>query len=361
MAMASTVGTAPFYASRPTVLIGGQVNGELSVGLLTMLVQETTEGLYACEVSFGNWGTTPSGDVGTLYADRALLDFGVELALRVGDSDTEAVIFAGRIMGLEAHYPQTRPPEIVVLAEDRLQDLRMTRRTRTFEDVTDEDVIAQIASEHSLQSDVSLTGPTHTVLAQVNQSDLAFVRERARACGAEAWVIDSTLYVLRREDRTGDPIRLTYGQNLIEFSVMADLANQRTGLTVSGWDVRAKEAISHEATPSILSSELNGRQSGAQILQDTLGARKEMIVHHAPANTREAQVLAEAEFRQIARQFVTGTGITDGDGRIQVGATIEIGGLDDMFNGRYYVVEVSHMFDNTFGYQTRFRVERAGI
>ena len=96
-------------------------------------------------------------------------------------------------MGLEACFPEGQSPEIRVLAEDRFQDLRMTRRTRTFSDVTDSDVITQIANDHGLSPSVSVNGPTYKVLAQVNQSDLAFVRERARAIDAEVWMKGNTL------------------------------------------------------------------------------------------------------------------------------------------------------------------------
>ena len=41
-------------------------------------------------------------------------------------------IFAGRVTALEAEYPMGGGAELVVLAEDRLQELRMKRRTRTF-------------------------------------------------------------------------------------------------------------------------------------------------------------------------------------------------------------------------------------
>ena len=42
--------------------------------------------------------------------------------------------------------------------------------------MTDEDVLRQIAQEHSLTPDLSLDGPSYRTLAQVNQSDLAFIR-----------------------------------------------------------------------------------------------------------------------------------------------------------------------------------------
>ena len=122
-------------------------------------------------------------------------------------------LFVGKITALEARYPEGNSPSLVVLAEDRFQDLRMTRRTRTFADVYRlATVFSQIAGDHGLTPDVGVTGPTYKVLAQVNQSDLAFMRERARALDAELWVTDSTLSVQPRSSRGGSPVTLDLRQ-----------------------------------------------------------------------------------------------------------------------------------------------------
>jgi phage protein D len=240
-------------------------------------------------------------------------------------------------MGLEGRYAASQTPALTVLAEDRLQDLRMTRRTRTFENLSDEDILRQIASQHSLQPTIELDGAStqHRVLAQVNQSDLAFLRERAQVLGAELWVDGTTLYAKARSRRGNPEVRLTYGTNLIEFTVLADLAHQRTSLTVAGWDPGAKDAVTHEAANQAVSSEAGGGQTGPQILQSKLGERKEQLVHLTPASDREARALAEAAFRRIARRFVTGVGVTDGDPRLRVGATVNMQGLGAMFDGKY--------------------------
>ena len=112
--------------------------------------------------------------------DRALLDFGRTIALRLGAGDHAAETFRGRITGLEGRFPEAEVPQIAVLAEDRLQDLRMTRRTRTFEQMTDRDVIQRVASGYGLQTQLDLDGPQREVVTQLNQSDLAFIRDVAR-------------------------------------------------------------------------------------------------------------------------------------------------------------------------------------
>jgi uncharacterized protein len=350
--------TAPrgLQVARPTISVGGQDRPALTQGLLSLVVSEEVSGLYRCEARFGNWGATGQG-TGFLYFDRSLLDFGKPFVVRIGN-DT---LFDGRVMALEAEYPQGRAPELTILAEDRLQDLRMTRRTRTFEQVSDADAIRTLAGDHGLTADIDLPGPTHRTLAQVNQSDLAFVRDRARAAGGEVWIDGSTLKVKRRTARTGTPLRLRYGKELREFSVIADLAHQRTSLVVSGWDVAAKQAISYEATDQVLQGELGRDASGATLVRQALGERKGAIAHAVPLTSREAQDCAEATFRTQSRRFVTGRGVAEPSAQLRAGARIELQGLGPLFDGSYYLGEVSHLFDGTHGMRAEIVVERPGI
>src|SRR5436309_5576380 len=175
--------TNAFKDARATISVEGKDDPRLGLGLLNMMIVEQTSGLYRCEATFSNWGSI-NGGIGFLYFDRRTLEFGKTFKVKLG-SDT---IFNGRILGLEAHFPEGHSPELTVLAEDRFQDLRMTRRTRTFTDVSDADVARQLANDHGLSPNVSLSGPTYKLLAQVNQSDLAFLRERARTVDAELWM-----------------------------------------------------------------------------------------------------------------------------------------------------------------------------
>src|SRR4030095_2564007 len=251
-----------FYASRPTIRVDGKVQDDLGARLLqSLFIEETTLGLFRCEAPLLNGGTR-GRDVDFLLFDGQVLAFGKPFSVEFGPPGVAGPVFAGRITGFEAQYPPQRPPELTVFAEDRLQDLRMERRTRSFESVTDADVIRQIASQHGLTAQVDVEGPTYRALAQLNQSDLAFLRARAAAIDAQLWVDDRTLYVQSRSRRKASEVTLTYGGNLLEFSVLADLAHQRTSVRVSGWDVGGKKAIDEEAGESSIAAELGGGRSG---------------------------------------------------------------------------------------------------
>jgi len=359
--MADAGAQTGFYASRPAIRIDGQAQDALGAEQLkSLLIEETTVGLFRCEARFENWGPK-NGQPDFLFFDGAVIDFGKAFAVEFGAPSSSASVFAGRITGIEALYPPQRAPEITVLAEDRFQDLRMERRTRTFENVTDADVVQDIASQQGLTAQVDVDGPTHRTLSQLNQSDLAFLRERAAAIDAQLWIDNRTLYAQSRSRRNAGSVTLNFAQSLLEFSVLADLSHQRTSVKVSGWDVGGKKAIDEEATDSAINAELNGGRSGASILGQALAQRKERIGLATPQSSEEAKAMAEARFRERARRFVTGIGVADGNPKIRVGATLDLQGIGAPFSGKYFVTMARHTFDLRDGYRTTFEVERPGI
>ena len=355
------VGAVPLlYGARPRLRLDGAAAPGLDAGLLGLTVEETAEGLAHCEATFGAWGSG-AGSVGLLYQDRRTLEFGRPFAVAIGAGQGADLVFEGRITALEGRFPSDRPAEMLVLAEDRLQDLRMTRRTRVFEDASVEDVARAIASDHGLTADVDLDGPTWPALAQLNQSDLAFLRERAADVDAEVRVSGDTLTLkARSRGAEGEATVLTWGRGLRELSVAADLAGQCSSLTVGGWDVAAKAAVESEAGPSTLAGEAEG-DTGADVLEAAFAPRAERIVHRLPLSEAEGEALAGAEFRRRARRFLRGEATAEGDARLVVGAEVELRGVGPLFEGAYRVVAVRHVFDPEVGLRTEFTVERPWI
>lgn len=350
-----------FYAARPVLKVDGQVQDALSVSLLqSILIEETTLGLFRCEARFLNFGQRDT-KADFLLFDGKILDFGKPFAVEFGPPDATAAVFNGRITGMEAQYGAQRPPELIVLAEDRFQDLRMERRTRSFEDKSDADVFRQMASQHSLTPQIDVDGPTHRSLAQVNQSDLAFIRERAAAIDAQVWVEDRTLHAQARSRRKTNEVKLQMQANLLEFRVLADLAHQRTSVKVSGWDVGGKQAIDEQADENVLGAELDSLRSGSSILGRALTTRNERIATSVPLSQQEAQAMAKARYRERARRFVTGNGMAMGEPKLRVGTIATLEGLGALFDGKYFVTRARHTFDLTHGYRTEFDVERAGL
>jgi phage protein D len=349
----SNVAQLPVRAARPAISIDGSRQTVLEARLLHYALTDSLDGMARAELSFGNWG----GDdgAGFQYFDRQLLEFGKLLNVSIG---TET-LFEGRISAIAASFPDGDPPEIRIHAEDRLQALRMTRRSRAFEQASLGSIARQIAGDHGLAADVTVEGEAAPVIAQLNQSDLALLIDLARAADAEVRVSGDRLLVTRSGG--GTALGLAWSGSLRRFEVIADLAHQRSAIVASGWDVAARAGISHSADIAAIQSEVGNDEAGGSILARTLGARTDTIAHGCPATAAEARQLAEASYRHAARGFVTGEGVCETDPALRVGATLDLSGLGPLFDGRYRAIAVCHRYDADDGARSEFRCDRPGL
>jgi uncharacterized protein len=351
--MPTNVARLPSRPARPSIEIGGEQQTRLEAGLVEYAIADCIDGIANAEIRFGNWGG--EDQPGFQYFDRQKLDFGNELTIKLGSD----VLFKGKISAISAHYPEGGQPQIAVLAEDRLQDLRMVRRTRSFESKGLADIARTIANDHGLQPMVDTSGPTYASLAQVNQSDLAFLHMLARCEGAQLWFVDDKMMVKKAHDVAD--IELAWAGTLRSFDVVADLAGQRTSVTASGWSVADKEGVKHKAEKAALGGELGQDEAAADILRAKFGDRSEQLALGLAATAREAKSMAEASFRQMARNFIIGEGVCETDPKLRVGAKLALTGLGPLFDGRYRIRSVTHLFDAAEGARSEFSCDRAGL
>lgn len=351
----SPAASTPVRDARPVIEVDGRPRDVLAGGLLAMQIADSADGMARCEMLFGNWGGPEKS--GFQHFGREMLEFGKPLKVRLGDK----TLFDGRISALKASFPDGGPPQVGLSSEDRLQDLRMARRTRSFVDATLADVVRRIAGEHGLTPQIDAGGETYKLLAQVNQSDLAFVRDLARREDVQVWVDGSTLHAVQRARRQSGTLALAWGGQLREFSVCADLAHQRTKLVGSGWSVSDKRAAKYEADEAAIRAELGGGDSGAAVLRQAFGERVDTLAHGMPAADAQARALAEASFRHLARRFVVGRGVAETQAALRVGAKVALSGVGPIFDGEYMVTDAQILFDAKQGLRTEFTCDRPAI
>jgi phage protein D len=358
------VTSPPLYASwAPTFDVDGAANPELARDLVHLEVEETTEGLRTLVARFVNIGPRSGAAVeGFLYLDGRTLDFGRRLVVAVGPPGGERRVFDGTITALEHRFAEASPHELAVFAEDALMKLRMTRRSRTYEDRSDAGIAADVARAHGLRADCDAPGPTYDVVQQWNQSDLAFLRERARGIQAELFVDDGALCFKARGARTATEVTLVAGNTLLRANVRADLAHQRTTVKVSGYDARARDLVEEEAGEDAIQGEIEGGRTGPEILRRALGER---VAHRAlavPLTSGEAAAWARAELLRRARGFVHLDATTSGTPDLMIGSKVELQGMGAPFDGGpYHVTRLLHTYERRNGLRTHFDAERATV
>ncbi|MCB0117303.1 MAG: phage late control D family protein, partial [Caldilineaceae bacterium] len=252
----------------------------------------------------------------------------------------------------EADFPRGGPPEITVLAEDALQRLRLARRSKTYENVSIADIANQIAQAAGIQANVDGFEDTSGVYVQMNESDLAFLRRLLARYDGDLQIVGDELHIAPRGNVRRAELTLQLHAELRAVRVLADLAQQTTEVTVSGWDVAQGEAINVSSSGVDLGP--GQGEDGATVLRDTLGERAEHVGHLAAATQAEAQAIADSAFDQRARRFLVLEGTTEGNPQLRVGAHVEIGGLGPRFSNTYYVTRVCHRYDLVNGYETDF-------
>ena len=347
--------------SRPGIYIAGNHDPRLSGDLVQLETEETLSAPTRCRATFTNVANGPDGRPDYTYFDLNDFEFGSDLSIFVGvPPDTLYRLFYGRINLIGAQYPDKRAAEIVIEAEDAFQELRMKERTRTFEDVSDEDIVQQIASEYGLSAEINLDSPIHSRVEQLNQSDFSFLLDRVRAAGGVVWMEPNKLIVKKHIDALANPEELEYGAALKQFVVQGDLRNQCTSVGVAGWDIRSKTPIRHSATDAVLDTENTGK-TGGRAFEEAFGQRLQTLVHDMPDSYEVAERLAGTYYREKAEQFVTGVGIAEPLPGLHVGRAVDIRGVGKLFEGTYAVTQVRHCFDTTEGLRTEFNVRRAWI
>lgn len=360
--MALTVTDRLNVSARPSFKVDGNAEPRLGVDLIELEASEDEEGIARLEARFLNWSTRDAAaPPGFAYFDGAILDLGKEIEVTAGADDAQDVIFKGQITAIEAVFPERSTPEIVVRAEDALMWLRMREHSRTHEQSTDSDIASTVLSDDGLSADASAQGPSHVQLWQVNQGDLAFLRERARAVDARLAVVDDQVSFAPRRGDGGEPVTLSRVGSLLHFEVSADLAHQRKEVHVHGWSVADKEGIHESAGESEVSAEADGGRTGPGVLGELGIDAVEHLSLDAPTTSEEASTLAIALARKRGRRFVFGRGLTDGTPTIHIGITVRLTDLGPWFSGNYHVTTVRHTFDQRVGLRTWFEVERAGL
>lgn len=344
--------------ARPTLRFNGEERPGVERDMLSLSVREDEGGLRALEFALSNWGATASGAVSFLYDDDAILRFGADVEVYLGSVERPREVFRGCISAIEGVFAEGAVPSLRISAEDGLQPARLARRSQVYEDITPAELVRAVAQELGLTPILTALGTPTLSWAQIDETDLAFLRRVLARFDADVQVVGRELHVSPRKDVNRGRIELVQGQTLHSVSIAADLAHQVTTVRARGWDSVAGSAVLGEAVA--LTNAGPGRgHDGASLLRDAFGARSENLGHLAVHTQEEAQTLAEAAFDRRARRLVCARGVAQGNPSLRVGATAVLVGCGARFDNEYYVVSTHHRYDLVRGYRTEFVAECA--
>jgi uncharacterized protein involved in type VI secretion and phage assembly len=237
------------------------------------------------------------------------------------------------------------------------------RHTETYLGMKDSDIARKVAQRVGVQvGTIEDTGPVHPYVAQVNESDWAFLERRGREIGFELEVTEGKFQFKRPAkaetapaggdyDST-DPLQLVLGQELLEFHPRVSSAEQVGEVVVRGWDMKAKQPVVGRATAAASSATLS--TSPAQ-LADTFGKPVFTYVDRPTSTQAGVDSLASALSDRIGSAFAEASGIALGNPKLKAGTPVNVSVVADDFAGKYVITSSRHVF-NQDGYRVRFVV-----
>lgn len=354
----TSVSASAIYRARPTLRFDGAENLRASELLQAMQMDEGEGGMSTLELRLSNWASVVGGSAEIAFPAGSVLSLGAAIEAYAGDESEPREIFRGRISAIEVQFTTGEPPEITVLAEDRLQAARMARRSKTYSDMTPADVVRAVAGELGLTPVVAGLGGPSATWAQLNESDLAFLQRLLARFDADLQIVGDELHVSPRGDVDRGTLELQlYGQ-LGRVRISADLADQVSAVSVRGWSADNGEVVKADITSGAHLGPGRGTP-GAELLRDRFDERREHLAHLSVGSRDEAEAVAQAAFDRRARRFVRAHGVAEGNARLRVGTRVSLTGIDPRFDNDYYVIRACHRYDLRQGYRTEFTAECA--
>jgi phage protein D len=346
---------APFAPRVPAFAIrvnGTRLEGTVAWQISSITVEEHVDlpSLFTLEL-----GTSDDLNEAVWLDDDKLFAIGDEITIQLGYADSALqTVITGEVTALEIEYAASGLPRLTVRGYDRRHRLQRGRQVRTFVKKKDSEIAQQIATERGLSAKVVDSKTTHEYIVQANQTDMAFLQERARRIHYEIVVEDKVLHFRPVAYDSAPVLSLSIDNELSEFRAQLSSAGQVSRVKASGWNVKDKKAIVARASsyPS-----MGGQSSGAALVGKAFGEAEELVTWEPLESQQEADARANARLASIALGFVRGEGVCAGRMDLRAGRAIEITGVGKRFSGPYYVTAVSHNYGPE-GYSTHFTAWR---
>jgi uncharacterized protein len=342
---------APFYK---LFINGNELPAELSAEITEVGVSTAIDAAGTFWFQLGNWDMEQQRP---LLVDDDLFKPGGTVKVQLGFVGAMETVMEGEITGLEAIHEEQARGLLRVMGYDKFHRLRRGAVAKTYLQVKDSDVAAQIAGDLGLSADAEATSTVHPYLVQIGQTPIDFLLTRARAIGYSVDVSGSKLIFKPLPYTKPKSVTVDWETGLVTFRGYLSTANQVSDVQVRGWDPKEKRAIVGKASASDIKSAMGGQEKGPEAA-GALGGGTLTIVDRPVSSEDEANAVAKAELERLALEYITGEATIHGDPKLRAGDVIEIKQVGKRFTGLYFITECTHLFDGA--YTTRLKIRRAG-
>ncbi|MDP8969923.1 MAG: VgrG-related protein, partial [Actinomycetota bacterium] len=276
----------------------------------------------------------------------------IEVALRAeGDAMTVTV---GEVTAISIEQGGGGRHELVLQGMDAAHRLARGPKTRSFQQVTDADLAAQIAADHGLDADVEPTANVYGYVLQTSQTDYSFLKNRADRIGFDTWITDQTLHFRPRPCAASPAPTLVWGQNLHKWKARFSSTESCDEVRVRGWDPQGKQHFEGRATRRDSGTTAAAAEQLHADARRAFGEVTRFAGQFPVDSLDEADALAASLLLRASGGEVVARGETAGDPLLAAGAEVRVEGVGIRLSGTYQLTSVEHVYGPGRPYVSRF-------
>lgn len=266
---------------------------------------------------------------------------GNKVEIRLGYRSNNETVFKGLVI---KQAISIRKSGSILTVECRDEAVKMTSgaKSRYYTGMKDSDIMEQIISSYRLDKDVQATKPELKEVTQYNATDWDFLLCRAEANGQVVIVSDGKVSVSQPAASDEPVLSVGYGSTLLELDAEIDARRQSTGIVAHSWSGTDQDVLEAEAKEPQKSVSGN---LAPDTLAKVLGSEPHDMRHGGKLTTPELQAWADGRLLRERLAKVRGRAKFQGFAKVAPGKVMEVNGIGERFQGRFYVAGVRHAVD----------------
>jgi Rhs element Vgr protein len=267
---------------------------------------------------------------------------GKKIEIQLGYRSQNDSVFKGIII---KHSIKIRKSASLLVVECRNEAVKMTCgvKSRYYTDKLDSDIMEEILDLYGLQKEVTATKPDLKEVVQYESTDWDFLLCRAEANGHVVHVGDDKVVIAPPDTSSGAVVKVNYGSTILELDAEIDSRWQRKGIKANSWNPTDQELMETEASEP---STTNNGNLSPSTLADVIGGEADTIRHGGKLSQPELQAWADGRLLKERLAKVRGRVRFQGFGGVLPGKIIEVSGIGERFEGKFYVSGVRHTVAN---------------
>ncbi|MEH1771554.1 MAG: hypothetical protein V7K64_20705 [Nostoc sp.] len=364
---------APFFeiiVDGNDILKLGHDNTRESIEISSVTIDNTLDGADTFSFTVNNAFDATKRELRSFI--EQVLVFDAEVEIKLGYGSQRKTLMFGILTSVKVTFPSGSAPQIEVGGFDISYRMMKEKKPRSWNDITDSEVVKILASEYGLNTSPDADTPFFQqesieksdikypqIVKQEKENDFEFLTRLAERNYYEFFVFRETLFFRKPAYKTEPVVTLEWDKSLVSFSPEFNIAERVFQVDVMGQDTNNKKNI--VGTAVIFNDEIakifigkifkiiKGKKVTEQLLQEQ--------VKQTVSSEDHAKSLAKSILLKKNEEILKGSGESIGIPDILAGTNIHLQGLGTKFSLTYYIDQTNHSISSS-GYKTTFNVKK---